>query len=192
MNLKRLNAAELFALWRVVSFPVILLLIYLGERHLTAWLYMLFFSTDVIDGVLARLLDMESERRARLDTLGDVLYLLTGVIGYYVFEKSHFQEHLLMLLSVLGLYLVQLIWAIMKWGKPSTYHTLLAKLSAVVQVVFLVWVFFFGVYQPLFYFTIAVSLLDALEDIIITILLNKRKSNILGLPWILMQKDKEA
>ncbi|WP_224996007.1 CDP-alcohol phosphatidyltransferase family protein [Cesiribacter sp. SM1] len=190
MNLKRLNAAELFALWRVVSFPIILVFIYLGDRHVTAWLYMLFFSTDAIDGLLARLFDMESVRRARLDTLGDILYLLTGVLGYYVFETIHFAEHLFLLLPVLGLYLIQFILAMSKWGQPSTYHTLLAKLAAFVQVVFLVWVFFFGVYQPLFYLAVGISLVDALEDIIITIILHKQKSHILGLPWLRKKKEK--
>lgn len=189
MNLKKLNVAEFFALWRVITFPVILLFIFLDERTITAWVYLLFFSTDAIDGIFAKFFNMESERRARLDTLGDILYLLTGVVGYYTFEKTHFEEHLTLVLTVLGTYLLQFGLAMFKWGKPSTYHTLLAKLAAFVQVVFLVWVFFFGAYQPLFYITVAISLLDALEDMAITLLLNQRKSHILGLPWLLIKKE---
>ena len=188
MNLKNLNAAECFAGWRVISFPIILLFIYLDQRYLTAWLYLIFFSTDAIDGSLAVFFNMESERRARLDTLGDILYLLTGAVGYYVFESAHFREHWHLIAAVLGLYLLQLLYALFKWGKPSSYHSWLAKLAAFAQVLFLVWMFFFGAYKPLFYTAVGLSMLDALEDICITFLLRKRKSHIRGLPCLLMRK----
>jgi phosphatidylglycerophosphate synthase len=191
MNLKRLNIAELFALWRVVSFPIILFMIFAGSRSLTAWLYLIFFSTDLLDGICANLLNMESERRARLDTLGDILYLLTGTVGYYVYETGHFIEHIWLIGGVLTAYLLQLILAISKWGKPSTYHTWLAKLAAFFQVVFLVSTFFFGAYWLFFYLAIGISLLDALEDIVITFLLRNRKSHLKGLPWLLLKQHKE-
>lgn len=191
MNFKRLNIAELFALWRVVSFPIIIILILLEERTLTAWLYLIFFSTDAIDGVFAHFFGMESERRARLDTLGDILYLLTGAFGYYIFETAHFEDHLMLIGLILGTYLIQFIFSMSKWGKPSTYHTWLAKLAAFSQVVFLVWMFFFGPYWLIFYVAVGLSLLDALEDIAITLLLNKRRSHLKGLPWLLSGNGKE-
>lgn len=191
MNLKKLNIAEMFAMWRVVSFPIILGLIFLDARNLTAWLYMIFFSTDILDGAFAKLFNMESERRARLDTLGDVLYLLTGAIGYYVFETVHFRENLLLIAMVFGAYLLQLVLSMHKWGTPSTYHTWLAKITAFVQVVFLLSTLFFGPYWLLFYLSIGFSLLDALEDIAITLLLRKRISHIRGLPWLLVGKGRE-
>ena len=191
MNLKRLNTAELFALWRVVSFPIILLLIFEADRILTAWLYLIFFSTDIIDGLFANLAGMESERRARLDTLGDVLYLLTGAVGYYVYDTSHFEENSVLIGMVLGTYLLQLILSLVKWGKPSSYHTWLAKVAAFFQVLFLVWTFFFGAYWFLFYLAVGISLLDALEDIAITLILSKRRSHLRGLPWLLMENSKK-
>lgn len=191
MNLKKLNTAELFALWRVVSFPIILLLIFVADRTLTAWLYLIFFSTDVLDGMFANLAGMESERRARLDTLGDILYLLTGAVGYYVYETSHFEENSILIGMVLGAYLLQLLLALGKWGKPSSYHTWLAKVAAFFQVLFLVWTFFFGVNWFLFYLAVGISVLDALEDIAITLILSKRKSHLRGLPWLLLEHHKK-
>lgn len=192
MNLKNLNIAECLAMWRVVSFPIILVLIVLDARNLTAWCYMIFFSTDILDGVFAKLFNMESERRARLDTLGDVLYLLTGTFGYYVFETAHFRESLLLIALVFGAYLLQLGLSMHKWGTPSTYHTWLAKITAFVQVTFLVSTLFFAPYWLLFYLTIGISLLDALEDIAITLLLRKRISHIRGLPWLLVGEGRKA
>jgi phosphatidylglycerophosphate synthase len=191
MNLKRLNLAEGLAFFRVVSFPIILLFIFLEMRSTTAWLYLIFFSTDTMDGVVARVFNMESNRRAKLDTLGDILYLLTGLVGYYAFEPEHFLDNILLIGLVLGAYLTQFILAMSKWGKPSSYHTWLAKLAAIFQVTFFVWMFFFEPHPFFFYAAVGISLLDALEDILITFNLKKRRSHIRGLFSLLGPKKPE-
>ncbi|EMR02020.1 CDP-alcohol phosphatidyltransferase family protein [Cesiribacter andamanensis] len=191
MNLRRLNLAEGLSFFRVISFPIILLFIYLDMRSTTAWLYLIFFSTDTLDGVVARLLNMESDRRAKLDTLGDILYLLTGLVGYYTFAPEHFLKNILLIGLVLGLYLLQFILALSKWGKPSSYHTWLAKLAAIFQVAFFVWMFFVGPHPFFFYAAAGISLLDALEDILITLSLKERRSHIRGLFWLTAPEEPE-
>ena len=190
MNLKNLNTAESVALLRVIGFPLILLFIYFNERGLTAWSYILLFSTDFIDGFFAFFFEQESERRARLDTLGDVLLLLSGVIGGFVFEKEFFLQHLVPLAVVLGLYLFQFVLSIIKWKQPSSFHTYSAKLAAIAQVIFLSLTLMFEASTGLFYFAVLLSVLDATEDIILTFLLPKWQANIKGLLWYF--KDKKA
>lgn len=190
MNLRKLNYAESFSLVRVVSFPVVLATILLEERTLSAWLYIIFFSTDFIDGIFALFFNQESSRRAKLDSLGDVLLLLTGLVGFYVFEKAFFLEHLWPIVLVVGLYAVQLTISLIKWGRPTSYHTLLAKLAGAVQATFLAFTFFFEASAVFFYAAVVFSLLDVAEEIILTFVLPDWEANIKGLLWLKNKKTK--
>ena len=191
MGFRKLNHAESFAMVRVISFPLVLACILLEERMLSAWLYMLLFSTDFIDGFFAFFFQQESARRARLDSLGDVLFLLVGLVGLYIFETSFFLNHWPAIALVVGLYALQLSIALFKWKRPSSYHTLLAKLAGVAQAGFLIFSLFFEANRAIFYIAVGLSLLDATEEIILTFMLPKWKANIKGLLW-LKNKDQAA
>lgn len=191
MNLKKLNAAESFALSRVISFPLVLLFIFLGERTFCAWFYTVMFSTDFIDGFFALFFGQESARRARLDTLGDILFLLAGMLGFYIFETAFFLDHITPISIVLGLYFSQFVLALIKWRQPSSFHTYSAKLAALVQVVFLASTLLFTATKGLFYFAVALSIIDATEDIILTFVMPKWKANIKGLLWYRKEKGRQ-
>lgn len=191
MGFRKLNLAESFAMVRVISFPLILTCILLEERMLSAWLYMLLFSTDFMDGFFAFFFQQESARRARLDSLGDVLFLLVGLTGLYIFENTFFLNHWHTIALVLGLYALQLSIALFKWKRPSSYHTWLAKLAGAAQAGFLIFSLFFEANSVFFYIAVGLSLLDATEEIILTFMLPQWKANIKGLLW-LKNKDQEA
>lgn len=184
MNFRKLNHAESFAMVRVVSFPLILSCILLEERMLSAWLYLVLFSTDFIDGIFAFFFQQESDRRARLDSLGDVLFLFAGLAGFYLFETTFFLNHWHTIALVVGLYALQLLLALFKWKRPSSYHTLLAKLAGAAQAGFLIFTLFFEANIIFFYIAAGLSLLDATEEIILTFLLPQWKANIKGLWWL--------
>ncbi len=190
MNLNNLNTAESIALTRVIGFPLILVLTYMNERNLTAWAWVILFSTDFIDGYFAFFHGQESARRARLDTLGDVLLLFSGLAAFYVFEKDFFTDYLVPVFIVLGLYLFQFILALIKWRQPSSFHTYSAKLAAIAQVVFLSLTLIFEASTAIFYFAVILSILDATEDIILTLLLPEWQANIKGLLWYRKKKEK--
>lgn len=183
MNLKNLNTAESFALVRVVSFPLVLYFICSDDRFIAAWLYIILFSTDFIDGFFAFFFEQESTRRAQLDTLGDILFLLVGVYGFYVFETEFFIQHIWSIVLIFGLYLTQLLFALIRWKKPTSFHTYTAKLAAIAQVIFLGATLLFEASVGLFYFALLLSVLDALEEIVLTLLLPHWKANIKGLLW---------
>lgn len=191
MNLKKLNTAEYLALVRTIGFPLILLFILLGHRNTTAWLYIILFSTDFIDGYFAFFHNQESTRRAILDTLGDILLLLAGVYAFYIFETAFFTDHLVSIYIVFGLYGTQLMLALLKWNRPTSFHTYSAKLAAIAQVIFLSITLLFEAIPALFWFAVFLSAADALEDIILTLLLPRWKANIKGLLWFRAGRKKQ-
>lgn len=183
MSFKKLNTAEAITLVRVLGFPLILLFTFLDYRNTTAWLFILLFCTDFMDGYFAFFFGQESARRAQLDTLGDILLLLAGVYSFFVFETAFFIKHIIFIYLIFGMYTTQLFIAFLKWEKPTSFHTYSAKLAAIAQVIFLTITLMFEAIPGLFYFAALLSAIDALEDIVLTLLLKRWKANIKGLFW---------
>lgn len=184
MNLKKLNTAEWFAFSRFLTFPIVMVCIFLDKRMLASWLYLIFFSTDIIDGAVARLFNQEGKRRAKLDSWGDIIYLVTGISGLFWFEGPFFLSNLEWLILPISMYLAQMLFALIKFRKLSNYHTYFAKFTAFMQVFFIVYTLFFGADMLLFIITIFISTFDPLEDIIITYRLKAWRANINGV-WCL-------
>jgi phosphatidylglycerophosphate synthase len=180
MNLKDLNIAEWFSFSRVLTFPIVILLVLLEKREITAWFYIIMFSTDFIDGFFAYFFNMEGKRRAQLDTLGDILYILAGIFGFYIFETEFFLDHLIWVALITFLYLVQLLISLLRFGRPSLFHTYLAKIATVSQVIFICHMFFFTASAFIFYVAIVASLLEVIEEIIMALKIKETKENVKG------------
>lgn len=185
MGTKKVNIADIFALIRIITFPIVLFFILKENRSVSAWLFVIFFSTDALDGFFAMTMNLESSRRALFDTMGDILFLVVGFIGFFVFEEEFFQSHIYWVFAVIMLYVIELTASLVKFHKPSFFHTYSAKAAAFLQVAFLVCMFFFEPLPWLFYLAVAVSLLDALEDLILVFILRNYKTNIKGIYWVL-------
>lgn len=184
MNFKKINIAEFFALIRVFTFPVVLFFIFRDNRMTSAILFLLLFSTDALDGFFAKILNQETDRRQKLDTNGDILFLFTGLAGFYIFENEFFEKHLPWIVTVLSMYALQFVISMIKFGKRSYFHTYSAKLAAFFQVLFLTYMLFFTPVEWLFYAATIISCIDAVEDIIIVLKVDKLKMNIKGFWWL--------
>jgi phosphatidylglycerophosphate synthase len=188
MNLKALNIAEWFAFSRVLAFPIVILLILLKKREITAWFYIIMFTTDFIDGFFAYFFNMEGKRRAQLDTMGDVLFILAGILGFFIFDREFFIDHLFWILAVAFLYLIQLLISLYRFGQPSLFHTYMAKIATAAQVVFLCHMFFFSASGFLFYLAIAFSILEIIEEAYMIVKIKQYKENVKGF-WAMDEKE---
>jgi CDP-diacylglycerol--glycerol-3-phosphate 3-phosphatidyltransferase len=128
---------------------------------------------------------------ARLDSIGDDLTVVMGVIGLFVFKWEFISRHYTWLIVIFVLFLVQAISALVRYGALTSFHTYLAKIAAVLQGSFLILAFFLE--EPLdilFYLAVIVTALDLLEEIALTYVLPKWKENVKGLYWVLTRKEK--
>ena len=82
-----------------------------------------------------------------------------------------------------------MIIAYAKYGKATAFHTYLAKLSAIIQSVFILWSLFFDPVYFLFYLMIAIGLLETFEEIILISWYDKWVSDVKGIYWV--YKDKK-
>lgn len=182
-DLRNLNIADWLSMYRIIALPLLLSLILLGDRTLFSWFLLLSYATDVIDGWLARYLKISTTRGSQLDSLGDQITLAIALIGLLVFESAFIRANLTLILIAFVPYLFQMVLAFIKYGKATAFHTYLAKLSAITQGVFILWLLFFGPVYWLFYVMIVLSIVETLEEISLIFLYDRWVANVKGLYW---------
>jgi CDP-diacylglycerol--glycerol-3-phosphate 3-phosphatidyltransferase len=176
-------------LYRLIASLVLILLICLEQVDLFKWLLALSFLTDTVDGYLARKLKVISLFGARLDSAADDLTIVAAMAGVVFFKTAFVNEQKTIFILLLVLFLVQNALAFSRYGKMSSFHTYLAKLSAVLQGVFFIGLFFLQ--QPvywLFYTAALFTAADLAEEIILILLLPQWKANVKGLYWLLKSR----
>ncbi len=189
-NVSTYNVAEWIPFLRIVAVPFIFLTILLDVRIYTGILYLATFSTDALDGFVARTYQLVTRRFAKLDSTGDVLMLLVGLYGFYFFETEYFLYYRIPIVLVVSLYLLQQIISLIRFRTTTSFHTVIAKASAVLQTIFFSSMFIFGFIPWLFYAMIAISIVETIEETVLLFIFRESKYNVKGLYWVL--KDKQS
>lgn len=188
LTFKNFNIADWFSFYRIAAAPFLLLILWVGDREIFTWLLLVSYSTDAIDGFLARKLKITSARGSQLDFFGDQITFSVGLIGVLIFEYNFIKEHTFFIILVLVPYVIQMIIAFIKYGKATAFHTYLAKLSAVVQGVFILWLLFFGPIYWLFYIMIVLGLLETIEEITLIFMYDNWVAGVKGIYWAIRDK----
>lgn len=188
LTFKNFNIADWFSFYRIAAAPFLLLILFLNERELFTWLLLASYCTDAIDGYLARKLKITSPRGSQLDSFGDQITLIVGLLGLLVFETDFIKENLLIIIIAFIPYIIQMILAYIKYQKATSFHTYLAKLSAILQSIFILWSLFFSPEYALFYIMIGIGLLETFEEIALIYMYDNWASDVKGIYWALRDK----
>jgi CDP-diacylglycerol--glycerol-3-phosphate 3-phosphatidyltransferase len=183
LTFKNFNIADWFSFYRIVAVPILLVWLWLEEREIFTWFLLVSYSTDAIDGFLARKLKISSARGSQLDSMGDQITLAVGLIGLWVFENQFIRENLLLIAIAFIPYLIQMLIAFKKYGKATAFHTYLAKTSALIQGVFILWTLFFGPIYWLFYLMIVIGVLETIEEITLIFMYDVWVEDVKGVYW---------
>jgi CDP-diacylglycerol--glycerol-3-phosphate 3-phosphatidyltransferase len=156
------------------------LLVVLAWSNWPAWclaLAVLLFLTDWLDGKLAKLLHQETEFGARLDSLADVAFYVCVLLALLELHGNLLRRELPWIVPALGSYAVSVAAALVKFRRPPSYHTRLAKTSWLLMLIAVVAVFF-----DLSVWTVRVAMLGVfltnLEATLITFLLPQWRANV--------------
>ena len=176
-------------LYRIITAPLLVYLLLTNELNWFKWLLGISFFTDLIDGELARSYKVTSVLGARLDSIGDDLTVLVAIFGLWYLNSDFLLQEWAVLAPLAFLFLFQMGSALFRYGKITSFHTMLAKLAALTQGVFLLSYFFLGnVQYALFYAAIVITGIELLEEIILVYWLPEWESNIKGLWWVWKRK----
>tara|TARA_R110001583_G_scaffold82774_1_gene219313 strand:+ start:46288 stop:46872 length:585 start_codon:yes stop_codon:yes gene_type:complete len=188
LTFKNFNIADWFSFYRIAAAPFLLLLLYLGEREFFTWFLLVSYCTDMLDGIIARKLKITSERGSQLDSFGDQITFVLGLIGIVIYEFEFVKEHYLLIMIVFIPYILQMFVAFIKYGKATAFHTYLAKLSAVIQAGFILWLLFFEPIYWLFYVMIILGVLETIEEITLIFMYDNWVAGVKGIYWALRDK----
>lgn len=177
-------------LYRLLAAPLLVFLIINHRLDLFKWLLAVSFFTDAIDGYLARKYQVTSIAGTKLDSIGDDLTILVGMIGIAVINPEFIRQEIFVFLFLLFLFLLQATLAFVRYGKMTNFHTYLAKMAAVLQGIFLLLFFFLNqpVY-PLFLVAAGVTAFELAEEIILIFILPEWEINVKGLFWVIKRKQ---
>ena len=188
LTFKNYNIADWFSFYRIAAAPVLLVFIWLDLRIIFSWFLLISYSTDAIDGYLARKLKITSPRGSQLDSFGDQITLIIGLIGLSFFETDFIKTNLILILIAFAPYIIQMLIAYFKYGKATAFHTYLAKLSAVLQSLFILWSLFLNPEYTLFYIMIIVGLLETFEEITLIFMYSNWAADVKGIYWAIRDK----
>lgn len=177
-------------LYRIIAAPFLMVLIFLHEYDIFKWLLGVSFFTDLIDGYLARKYKVASILGTKLDSIGDDLTVLVAMTAFFILKLAFIKKHIIIFLILFGLFLIQTTYALIRYGKITSFHTYLAKMAALLQGVFLLLTFFTD--EPnlfLFYAAAIITILELTEEIILVGLFQHWKANVKGIYWVLKNKQ---
>ncbi len=184
-NHSRLTLPNLLTGFRFVAAPGLLWLAWHGIALAFMGLLALVFLSDLLDGMAARLTGQVSQFGAALDSSADVVTYLTIAVCCWWLWPAIVDRELLYVSMIVASCLLPAITGFGKFGRFTSYHTWAVKLAAASVGLSLYLMFLGGPAWP-FRMAAVLSLMAALEEIAITLLLSKPESNVRSL-WTVLK-----
>lgn len=164
-----MNLPNLLSAFRILCAPALLALAWNGATVIFLVLFGLALTSDVLDGVLARRLGLESDLGARLDQWADFALWISFPFGaWWLWPDIVGREAPYIALAFACLLLPTAI-AYAKYREVPGYHTHTAKLSAVLMGIAVPLLLVFDVPGP-FRIAALFMLVSAVDELGITIL----------------------
>jgi phosphatidylglycerophosphate synthase len=185
------NVPNAISLARLASAPFLLATAITGHRDGFRWLLLACLVSDIADGWIARAFHLRSPLGARLDSIADMLVEIGALCGVWMFHADVVREHALLVGCALGLYLGQIGLALWRYGRVSSFHTVLNRIAAYAQGIFLITLFFWGFSALFFYAVILLVIVSASEEIVLVCILPQWTADVGGL-WRMRARKRTA
>lgn len=179
--------------YRIIAAPALILLVLYHRLDIFRWLLPVSFFTDAIDGFLSRRYKVASIAGSKLDSIGDDLTILASIAGTIVFKPALIRQEIVLSAILIGLFLLQVGLAMLRYRRMTSFHTYMAKMAMVFQGVFFILLFFLpDTPYGLFHVAAAVTIIDLLEEIILVLILPAWQANVRGIYWVIRNKRTTA
>jgi phosphatidylserine synthase len=174
---------------RLLLAPVLLVQAWKGYSNAFIVLAVIAFVFDALDGPIARWLNQVSELGPRLDTWADLaIYTVLPACLWWLWPEIIRRELLFVTLILAGL-LFPGITGLIRFRRLTSYHTWLVKFSVLVTAFSLLALILGGPAMP---FRVAsfVCLAAGLEEVLITLVLDKPRSDVRSLYHVLRDQTR--
>ena len=170
---------------RLLATPVLLYAALARHADLFKWLLLACLVSDILDGLVARIFHLRSPLGARLDSTADMIVFVIALLGLSIFQAAILAEHWMPLGLIIALYAIEAAGALWRYGKISSFHTILVRITAYAQGIFVMALFLWGYVPWALYVTTAISVLAYAEEIILVFLLPEWARDVRGIHWVL-------
>jgi cardiolipin synthase (CMP-forming) len=171
------NPPNIVSMIRILMAPVLLLLAHYGYEVIYFIVLLFTLFTDVLDGFLARHLNMITELGAHLDSWGDfIIYITLAIAAWWLWPEVIKQELIYVLIIIIS-FTLPVIIGLIKFHTLTSYHTWSVKLAVFITVVSYIVVFLDWLRWPL-YMAAAISAIAALEEILITFTMKHQHADV--------------
>ena len=173
---------------RALAVPVLLVLALQEQRVAFTWVLIPALLSDIFDGWIARAFALESKLGAALDSAADSLMLFVSVYGIWVFHPEVIREHAWLCGIAVGLWALEDLLALARYGRLSSFHTYLSKVVANLLGLFIGWLFLFGFEPWMLYLAAGTSIIASLEELALLKALPEWRADVRGLWWVLRER----
>ena len=171
------NIPNILSLFRIIAAPFLLLSGWYDMPILFFILLGMMLLSDLLDGIIARMLDHTTERGSRLDSYGDILTYLSTPLAVWWLWPDIVKEELYYIIAAIVIYIFPAIFSFLKFGTLASYHTWITKIAAVLMSAGGVMLLGFD-NNLLFHAAIYFLVIVMIENIAITLIIPKQKSDI--------------
>lgn len=180
---------NILSLYRIIIFPFILWLILSNNEKLFAVFITISLVTDILDGLIARVGNMQTAIGGKLDSWADLGTYILAFIAIGLFKWQQIKPHALMLYVFAGVMILSYIIVFVKFKGLIGLHTYLFKITGYLQGAFIVSLFLWGFYPLPYYICLIWGTMACIEEIIIMLILKKPRMNVKGLYWVVKNKS---
>lgn len=172
-----LNPPNIVSMIRIFMAPVLLVLAYKQQPDIFLLILIFTLFTDVLDGFLARRLQMITELGSHLDSWGDFIIYTTLTISAWWLWPEIIKEEIVSVMMIILSFTLPVLFGMVKFHTLTSYHTWSVKAAVFITVISYIVVFSGWLRWPI-YLAAAVSVIAAIEEIMITIIMKHERSDI--------------
>ncbi len=159
---------------RLLLAPIILSLAYFLKEDSKVIIVVLMYIglvSDIFDGIIARHLNVSSEKLRRLDSQADMLFWLAIGLSTYILYPELIKTNTKPIVSIFIMELLCYVISIVRFGKETCTHALLSKLWGISLLVAFTFLIGFNYVGVPFFVAIMLGLVSHIDRILITLLL---------------------
>jgi len=182
------NAPNALSALRIAAVPVLLGLAVTGREAAFTWVLVPALLSDIADGWIARRFQLQSQLGALLDSVADTLLLFVSIYGMWVFHRDVITSNVPVCVAVIGLWMLENGFALLRYGRLSSFHTYVSKVAGYLLGIYIGVLFVFGHSPWLLYTAAALSIVGNLEEFALLVALPQWRANVRGLWWVLAER----
>lgn len=173
---------------RLALAPVLLIVAWDGHGHIFIGILIFAFFLDAIDGPIARWTGQITELGPKLDSWADFAIFAILPLGvWWLWPEIILQEKIYIALMLASL-ILPVLFALIRFRTTTSYHTWLVKLAVFCTAVSTVLLLIGGPEWP-FRISAILCILAAIEQIMITLMIDRPASDVKTLYHILKRKS---